>query len=472
MNKPRIIISPLHHRGAQRIKVECPFDEVVISQIKKIEGRLWSKTHSCWHVPYSAEAYQQLKEMFEVEVPDEFLKKETNQKILTPTFRTIKTENGNFQIVTGNKIIVEHLHEKWLKAFVPGDKKNWVEIIKTIPGRKWDSDGKYWHLPIVQETLEILGGFDSTALQMPKNIPSGLPLKFKTRKRPIQSKSPLNKSQTLALTALEERLILEFKSHKTIKSYRYHIAALLRYYPLEKPSQISLHQIEQFILYKRREKNIAASTLNIMINALNAFFGRMLGQEEKVVQIQRPKKDRSLPNYASEQEIKALLNAAENAKHKCMLLLIYAAGLRKGELLNLRKRDLNKFAQTLFVKGGKGRKDRYTFYSPTAIKYIEAYMKAYKSSYWLFEGQSGGKYSETSLQSIFEKAKKASGVNERLTLHGLRHSFATHLVYKGVPLHEVKQLLGHESIKTTEVYLHLSSRYNKQIESPLEGLDL
>jgi integrase/recombinase XerD len=123
-------------------------------------------------------------------------------------------------------------------------------------------------------------------------------------------------------------------------------------------------------------------------------------------------------------------------------------------------------------KAGKGAKDRFSFYTPSAIKYVTAYINKYKPRYWLFEGQTGEQYSETSLQIIFEAARKQSGVNPHITIHGLRHSFATHLVEKNVPLHVVKQLLGHEDIKTTEIYLHISNKYMTEIRSPLEGMDI
>ena len=139
---------------------------------------------------------------------------------------------------------------------------------------------------------------------------------------------------------------------------------------------------------------------------------------------------------------------------------------------NLRVRDLNPDRQCIFVKDSKGGKDRYTLYSPKAIRYVSEYIRTYKPRYWLFEGQTGGQYSESSLQALFGRAREESGVNPFITIHGLRHSFATHLVERGVSLHKVKQLLGHEHLKTTEVYLHLAQDFFQKVQSPLEGLDL
>ena len=125
----------------------------------------------------------------------------------------------------------------------------------------------------------------------------------------------------------------------------------------------------------------------------------------------------------------------------------------------------------IFVKQSKGKKDRYVMLADSAVKYLKEYLKIYQPKYWLFEGEKGGQYSERSIQSVFTDAKIKSGVNDGVTFHGLRHSFATHLVDTGVPLHVVKDLMGHNSIKTTEVYLHLSKTYLQEVKSPLDTLD-
>jgi site-specific recombinase XerD len=209
-----------------------------------------------------------------------------------------------------------------------------------------------------------------------------------------------------------------------------------------------------------------------MISSFNGFFGKLLKQTEKVQALVRPKKHQSLPNIISEKEVVRLMHAVENIKHKCMLMLIYSAGLRKGELLNLQVRDLNEERKVLFVRNAKGNKDRTTFYSDTAIQYVKKYMEIYQPKSWLFQGATGGRYSETSLQKVFEKAKMKSGINPCLTIHGLRHSFATHLKEHGIDLNTIKELLGHQRIETTQIYLHLAKDVMNKIKSPLENLDL
>ncbi len=154
------------------------------------------------------------------------------------------------------------------------------------------------------------------------------------------------------------------------------------------------------------------------------------------------------------------------------MLLIYSSGLRRSELINLRKEDVNFEENYVFVHNGKGGKDRQTLLSQKAKQALQLYFKAYDPTFWLFEGQHGGPYSASSIQNIFKKAKIATGINRRATIHWLRHSFASHLILRGVDIAFVQKLLGHESIKTTQIYLHISDVQIRQLESPLDHLDI
>jgi integrase/recombinase XerD len=167
-----------------------------------------------------------------------------------------------------------------------------------------------------------------------------------------------------------------------------------------------------------------------------------------------------------------LLKATENIKHKCILLTIYSAGLRLSELIKLRKQDLLLDQKMIAIKGGKGKKDRFTLLSDKLLSHLTIYYEHYKPTYWLFEGQEGGQYSNRSVQQILRKAVEISGVNPLATVHTLRHSFATHLIHKGVSLRHIQELLGHESSKTTEIYTHLTGDQLRVVKSPLEGLDI
>ena len=179
-----------------------------------------------------------------------------------------------------------------------------------------------------------------------------------------------------------------------------------------------------------------------------------------------------LPDVLREQEIEKLVHSIDNMKHKAIIMLIYSAGLRLGELVNLRKADVLEDEKAIFVKAGKGKKDRITVLSDNILAYLKKYFDIYEPDYWLFEGQPDGQYSVRSVQAVFQKAVKDSKVNPYATVHTLRHSFATHLLERGTDLRQIQQLLGHNSISTTEIYTHITDVLKNKLRSPLDNLKI
>ncbi|MEN0049629.1 MAG: tyrosine-type recombinase/integrase [Bacteroidota bacterium] len=466
----KIQVQAIEHKGEKRIKLSFERNEKIIAKIKQIKGRKWSQTKRCWHLPYNRAAFEELKAMFgdDLVLPQ---KKESTFEVRQAKFFVKQQFGKQYQLVVGEEIIVDEYSKDWLAVFVPYDKKGWIEIIKNIDGRRWNSDKSCWLIPYVQDSLERLEQIESLHFnfEVRTNIPEYFPKAEKVQKKP-SGKDLLNNMQQKAVTALEEKLLLERKSWRTIKTYKNLLIALLLYYPKTKPSSISEQQISRYFLHKIKEHQISVSTQGQMINSYKAFFERVLKQSGKVT-VKRPKKSKQLPNVFSKEEIKLLLKAVDNQKHKAILALVYSAGLRRSEVLNLRINDILFSRKCIFVKSGKGRKDRYVLLSEKAAILLEAYIKASNPKYWLFEGEKGGQYSETSIQNIFQRAKKKAMINTYVTLHGLRHSFATHLLENNVPLSAIQEMLGHASIKTTEIYLHISDQFRKQLKSPLDDID-
>ncbi len=179
-----------------------------------------------------------------------------------------------------------------------------------------------------------------------------------------------------------------------------------------------------------------------------------------------------MPKVLTEKEVSAILSAVHNIKHKAMLLMVYSSGLRAGELINLRINDIDGEQMRVFVRGGKGKKDRVTILSKKALETLREYFKKFRPKEYLFEGQFGGKYSDSSLRRVFVTALKKAGISKKVTLHSLRHSFATHLLETGVDMRYIQMLLGHSSSKTTEIYTHITHKGWQKIESPLDKLKL
>ncbi len=163
----------------------------------------------------------------------------------------------------------------------------------------------------------------------------------------------------------------------------------------------------------------------------------------------------------------------KNLKHKCILLVIYSAGLRIGELINLQLADIDKDRRLIHIKGAKGKKDRVTLLSQKTLVYLEEYLVLYTPRQWLFEGDQANKpYSASSIQKIFRAACEQARIIKPVSVHTLRHSFATHLLERGTDLRYIQSLLGHESSKTTEIYTHITTKGMEQVKSPLEHLDI
>lgn len=377
-----------------------------------------------------------------------------------------------------SSIRVERHPEKsgWLRLHLPYELvPSYLSTVRNIPGRHWDPVGKVWEIPYTKLTLRFLDHYLKQAVWVTftpdPDIPDRLEL-VKPVQKPEGRQSYPPVRYEAAVIALEQCLLLKRYSWRTVKAYKHSLRQFLRHFEEVEPGQITRQQIDNYVAGLIRERNISESTQNQILSALKMYYAEVAGQEEKVRDLIRPKKPRRLPQVLSEDEVTRLLKATGNIKHRCILMLIYSAGLRLGEVLNLRISDIQSDRRRLFINGGKGKKDRYTLLSEKALELLKIYFEIYQPLDWVFEGATGGRYSERSVQNLFTRAKVKSGINPQATVHTLRHSFATHLLEKGVGLRYIQELLGHESSRTTEIYTHVTSKGIDKIKSPLDDLDL
>jgi site-specific recombinase XerD len=192
-----------------------------------------------------------------------------------------------------------------------------------------------------------------------------------------------------------------------------------------------------------------------------------------VYEVRRPRKDKKLPIVLSKEEVAKILSSVDNIKHRAMLMLAYSAGLRVGEIVRLKIEDIDSERMLIHIKGSKGRKDRYTLLSEMALQTLRGYWRQYKPDKWLFEGARAGRYISTrTVDKILEHACERADIKKDVSVHTLRHSFATHLLEGGTDLRYIQELLGHQSSKTTEIYTHVSTKSIGKIKSPLDTLNL
>lgn len=327
-----------------------------------------------------------------------------------------------------------------------------INKVKTIQGRKWNGDIKKWILPDNENTIDKIS-------------------KLSSRYKVIDCReqvAALDKPCEDVIThKLENELKLRGFSRRTVKSYIGHIRRYLEYFPNEAyPFKKEL--IEKYLLDLLETKNDSHSYVNQAVSAIKFTLKNVTNDDTDII-IKRPKKERKLPEVLSQNEVLNILNALENKKHRAILFMVYSAGLRVGEVVRLKITDIDTDRMLIHVVQGKGKKDRYTTLSQIALIELRNYAKEYKPETWLFPGQNNKEFiTERTVQRIFENARVKAGVKKKVSVHSLRHSFATHLLEGGIDLRYIQELLGHSSSKTTEIYTHVTQKSIQNIISPLD----
>lgn len=269
---------------------------------------------------------------------------------------------------------------------------------------------------------------------------------------------------------VRSELRLRNYSNKTIKSYTSCLRSFTRYFQPRHPRQIEETDIRNYLLYLLEEKRFSAATVNQVFNALRFLYVELYKMPFIIGSLPRPKKEKQLPVVLSQEEVVRLLDSVDNLKHKTILMLIYSAGLRVGEAVRLKIEDIDSERKLIYLKSAKGKKDRYTLLSDVALKNLREYFKAYRPKEYLFEGAPGRKHiAERSVQEVFKRATGMAGIRKHVTVHSLRHSFATHLLEAGTDLRYIQEVLGHASSKTTEIYTHVSKQKLGKIINPLDA---
>jgi site-specific recombinase XerD len=283
----------------------------------------------------------------------------------------------------------------------------------------------------------------------------------------------ISKGNWQQLRVFLEQIQLKGYSQNTLKTYRNEFMRLLKMignYPVDRLTQ---EQLRRYFLYCHNEEKLQENTIHSRINAVKFYFEQVLGRDTLFFNIPRPKKPLSLVRFFNQAEIITILKSTGNLKHKTMLMLAYSAGLRVSEVINLKTRNIDGQRMCILLEAAKGKKDRMVMLSPVLLIMLREYWKKYRprKDGFLFEGQTPGTpYSSRSLQLVLQAAKKKAGILKPGSIHALRHSFATHLLDKGTDVTMIMKLLGHNDLKTTLRYLHVTNRDMMKVISPLDDL--
>jgi integrase/recombinase XerD len=268
-----------------------------------------------------------------------------------------------------------------------------------------------------------------------------------------------------------QQLELRGLSRKTVSNYINLVASLSKHYG-KSPDLLSAQEVSEYILHLKK-RGISAATCNLYLAAIKCFYKICDMKCEGINRISRQKQPKRIPVVLSLGETVKILTSTRNLKHKALLTTIYSAGLRLSEAVNLRLGDIDSQRMTIHIRQGKGSKDRYSILAKATLHVLREYYRSYRPRKWLFEGRREGEpLSHRSVDATLKRCVKLGGLRKQVTVHTLRHSFATHLLEAGYQLQLIQSLLGHRSIKTTTLYTHVTDKMVANLKSPLESFDL
>jgi len=269
---------------------------------------------------------------------------------------------------------------------------------------------------------------------------------------------------------MDRELRIRGYAENTRKSYIGNMRCFVRFF-MRPPDELTAEDVKQYQLFLTKDKRVSWSTFNVHVCAIRFFYREVLRVEWDVKQIPYQRSGRRLPVVLSCEEVRALLDTTTNLKHRALLMILYSAGLRPSEAIHLQLADIDSGRMMIRVDQGKGRKDRYVMLSEKLLVTLRRYWREYQPALWLFPGQDPScPLTRGSLEKLFTRAKKKAGIQKPVTPHSLRHSFATHLLERGVNIRVIQRLLGHRSLRSTEIYTHVAESYVRDTRSPLDDL--
>jgi site-specific recombinase XerD len=276
-------------------------------------------------------------------------------------------------------------------------------------------------------------------------------------------------TQKSVIQVFRERLNIKRYSESTIENYVSSVRTFFNAVALH-PRDVSESDIEDYIRAKVDEQGISASYQKVLLGAIGMFFREVYNRDLNLRSLYPVRLEHKLPQLLSASDVKRLLQITTNLKHKAILSTVYSSGLRVGEVVALQLKDIDSGRMVIRVNNGKGKKDREVMLSEKLLELLREYFTSYKPKKWLFEGQHGDRYSVRSVQLILKQSLRRAAINKDATVHTLRHSFATHLLESGTDIRYIKDLLGHNSIRTTMRYTHVTDNAKRKIKSPLDSL--
>ncbi len=438
----------------RNIIIRMPKVDADVQFIKNLRYSRWDKKNFNWVLPNYPGNLEMLKNYFGERIASVSI----NESIDYQSKSEIKTLPSDHMLLIKT--------QRGILKLIGIYKKEIIAALKTISLKNWDSNNKWWTFPYSDANKEVIrlacerAGI--TLLYEEEELRKGM-------KRPDPETVPNYRE-------CPEEYILKLKelrySENTIRTYTDLFREFINYHFRYDIKTIDEPTIIAYLRYLVMERQVSSSYQNQAINAIKFYYEKVLGGLRKFYFVERPTKEKTLPVVLSKAEITAMIEKEENIKHKAVIMVGFSAGLRVGEIVNLRLTDIDSDRMQIRINQAKGKKDRYTILSQKTLIALREYFIKYNPSEWLFEGWKGNRMSPKSIQDIVKNAAKRAGIKKRVTVHTLRHTFGTHLLEHGTDLRNIQEQMGHASIKTTQIYTHISTGGPNQIKSPLDDLDL
>lgn len=376
----------------------------------------------------------------------------------------MQTHHYPFEERTTILVLEELIHRDLfrLAIFFPYDPavKNKV---RSIAGCRYSKTLRCWHLPLTQESYDKI---------------KALGIDYRWRRKP--EKVIENDSQGYIaiddywkerLDKFQEYLYQQRYSEQSIKSYMMILRIFFAWWGERSIYELTIEALQRFNYKYFIEGNYSSSYQNIWVSAMKLYLKRFTDVSISFSDLERPRPSKHLPNVLSIAEVKRLIASYDNIKHRTIIMMYYACGLRKAELLNLRLIDVDMERGVIRIRNSKGAKDRDVALPGALAQLLMAYMKRYKPVSYLFNGQGSLQYSASSVDKLLKRGLKKAKIYKRITTHSLRHSYATHLVERNINLRYIQDALGHKNSKTTEIYTKLSRENIANMVSPIDFWD-
>lgn len=340
------------------------------------------------------------------------------------------------------------------------------EYVKKFPSVRWSATHRVFYLLFSKENTNNLYRYlkkNNYTIDYKELVEK---VEKSTKLKPLLSKFQSD------LEKFKKWMRIKRYSVNTIKTYSSMIEVFFRFHSDKEIGSITKSDVESFNTNYILKNNYSFTFQNQLVNAIKLFYSYTNNAFLDLDTLDRPKKEKRLPEVLSIDEVKSILFSVKNMKHKTLLSLLYSCGLRIGEALNLKITSLDFGRKLLHVKSGKGRKDRYIPISPTMIVLLEKYLYQYKPKLYVFEGKSSPQYSPVSARQVLRRILTFTDITKYTTLHTLRHSYATHLLENGTDIRFIQELLGHNDPKTTMIYTHVSTTSLEKIKNPFDDFNI